>query len=893
MIGQLTRFICTGIVNTVIDFAIFNLLLIIAANPGSSVMFLINSTAVLIAAANSYIMNRGWTFSRGQSQHQVFRFAVATAIGASINSLVVIAVLKLTGPAGLSPLVAANIGKILATVLSAGWNFFAYRGWVFNSPPTTPPATRPQPTPGMISIVVPAYNEQSRIIERLNSLSPLLTATDDMEIVVVNDGSTDNTKSLVEEYASAHPGIRCLSYPFNRGKGEAVRRGIISARGEYLIYVDADQTFTLQHINLLINQLQNGHPLVVACRRSENGQRLDGENRLRNIMGGVFNRLVQLLFLPGLYDSQCGLKGFHHRVAEQLFTRQQIRRFAFDVELLTLARELKIPVVQIQVRGQESQGSRVNCLTSPVQMLWDLFKIKVNIWTNRYELPGGDQTIYNWGIGLGLFALALMARLPWLWEVPRFIDELREVELGYLIYLGKTYPLHNAAHDIGALHNYILALLFQFFGLNLYLPRLYVAVTSAFTVVLLYILGRKLHSHYTGLLAAGLLITNGMHILVTHMAWSNCTTPFFFVLSLLTTYHAWERRSPWWLTAAGFLWGLTLQTHSSVIIYIAAVAAFILSPSIKRSAGWSTRTYLLAGFALMLGYANMIYYNLISLGGSFRWMGTKAYALETHPGLASYLNNLSHLLVDFFRTLSSTYITLPNPIQYLSRPLFIVAILLLAAGIILNRRNSWRLSIWLMTAGILIIPIFNQRYAFFVSTRYIMPLVLLAYLLIAQAIVQLWPYLRSRWGKTAVTAGILAMITLQLVPYYNYCWEISDTNASNRMAFNILDLAGPHSRLIIDANLPLENAPLPHLLALRRQSYAFLSGKDSAGLSREWQEMIKQYQDEPLVAVINDQTFKQLKSQLLPEQVNCLSCQVVIPQPAEAQRHIYVVEIRR
>jgi len=118
------------------------------------------------------------------------------------------------------------------------------------------------------------------------------------------------------------------------------------------------------------------------------------------------------------------------------------------------------------------------------------------------------------------------------------------VQLAYQIYMGEVLPLTNVAQDIGALHNFILALLFKIFGPSIYLPRLYVAVTAAATVVLVYYLTRQLFGRRAGLIAAGLLMTNGMHILVTHMAWSNCTTPFFFILAVMAVNRSGKNTAP-------------------------------------------------------------------------------------------------------------------------------------------------------------------------------------------------------------------------------------------------------------------------------------------------------------------------------------------------------------
>lgn len=143
-------------------------------------------------------------------------------------------------------------------------------------------------------------------------------------------------------------------------------------------------------------------------------------------------------------------------------------------------------------------------------------------------------------------------------------DEWGEVAVAYRIFRGEIFPLHNAAHDIGPLFNYLLAGLFVVLGPSLYLPRLMVMVVGVGTVFLSFLLGRELFGDAVGLLAAALVATAPSHILLTHMAWSNDTTPFFVTAASLGLLLAFRKGRGWWV-AAGFLWAMALQTHASVL----------------------------------------------------------------------------------------------------------------------------------------------------------------------------------------------------------------------------------------------------------------------------------------------------------------------------------------
>ncbi len=901
MLGQLFRFGISGIVNTVIDFGIFNFLVYISGVHSGILLALINTTAVSIAAVNSYFLNRSWTFnSLERSKSQFIRFFLATAVGILINSMVVIGAGSLTGLTAVSYYAVLNGGKLAAAVLSASWNFFSYRHWVFPATHKAFPYMYQDYTRDLVSVIIPAYNESKRLPPRLQNLADVLPTLFPVEILVVDDGSRDDTLTAVQEMADKYPVIKCLSYVPNCGKGKAVQTGILASRGQFLIYTDADDTFTVEHIKAVVDELQSGRDMVIACRRTTGHRRLQGESHLRTAMGRVFNYLVQLFLLPGIIDTQCGLKGFQRTAACKLFPRQIIQRFAFDVELLVLARSQGLEVAELPVAALDCTGSQVNCWLSPLQMCWDLLKVKTYLLTNRYGLPGGNQPMLQFIIVGSLFTAALAVRIPWLWEVPRFIDELKEVQLAYQIYSGEVYPLHNMAHDIGSLHNYILAGWFKLLGPSIYWPRLYVAVTAALTVVLVYQLARRMYGPTAALLSAGLLLTNGMHILVTHMAWSNCTTPFFFTLALIAALAAEQKKSGWWLIVSGLLWAIALQTHSSVIIFVLITLVYVLRPAFRQKTGITLRFYILSAAAFIAGYANMIYYNIVTLGGSLRWLAFKSYALETDPGINSYLSNLARLLVELLRSLSSTYTSYDYLPQYFLHPAILLLAILLGSGIYCTCKSKSQLLVWLLLGGILIIPIVNERYAFYISTRYIMPLLILSILLSSIGAVQLFEYVKKHFLPSnlnpALAAAVLLLVMLQLYPFYKYCSSVADTNASNRMALSIVNLAGEFSyngqtTIVIDDKLELENEPLPYLFTLRQQPFELLDTEQD--LPKGWINCLQTCPTKELIAVMNENTFEELKGWLAPTNVSCLSSRIVIPTPSSTERRVYVVFMKR
>ncbi len=891
MFGQIYRFLIVGLLNTAIDFAVFNLLISVSGIRTGLGLVLINITAVFIAIVNSYILNRTWTFKSRDPNYttQLPRFLLASVTGMFINTATVWLLPLLLWPGTAPSYLALNGIKLLGAILSASWNFISYRYWVFKK--ENKAVEFPPYQPGLISIIIPAYNEALRLPERLKSLASTLPSSFPVEIIVVDDGSSDTTAGVTLLISETFPQISCISYARNQGKGKAVRTGMLAARGEFLIFSDADNTFTPRHIESLIDKLKAGNSVAIACRHSTNGQRIEGESWQRRLMGKGFNHLVQAILLPGIKDSQCGLKGFHYQAAREIFCRQRLNGFAFDVEVLALARALSYEITELEVKAVDCTGSRVNPLLAPAQMLIDLFRVRKALFFNAYALPGGNRSILRSGLLLGVFIAALGLRLPWLWEIPRFIDELKEVSLAYMIYTGEFLPLHNAAHDIGAMHNYILAGLFKILGPNIYLPRFYVAVTAAFTVPLLYHLGTRLYGRRAGLLAAVLLLFNGMHILVTHMAWSNCTTPFFFTLALIATLNAERKKSGPWLVLAALLWAATLQTHSSAIIYLLAAAIYLLRPSFRLETGIKLRWYFTAALALLGGYANMIYFNIISRGGSLRWLNRKSYALEPEPGLISYLKNLHNMLVELLRTLSSTYSSHDHLLHYLTHPLFSLSLLLLLVGGVLAWKQKKALPLWMIAAGFLIIPILNERYSFFLATRYIMPVFICSLLLVAAGAVYVYDRIycsiknRKAFQATAITTAAL-LVCLQFVPYYNYCRSKEVTNESNRLALDVVTLtqqlsAQTDTMVLLDQGLPLENQPLPYLLTIDQQPYQE-SNFDS------WPSFVGG--NGRFIAILSDESYKKLSSFIKEGRVSSFTCTVTLPRPSKEERKVHVVE---
>jgi putative flippase GtrA len=884
--------------NTAIDFGLFNLLFTVSATVEPSVLVLFNLISASLATVASYHLNKHWTFRMPESHsgHYITRFVAATAIGIIINSVVASSVSFALAAFPVPSLLAVNIGKVIGALTSSAWRFISYRGWVFRADKMEQPVIPSVFTSGLISLIIPAYNEMHRLPGRLQRLVSELDGRLSWEIIVVDDGSTDDTPGAVMAMASRYPLIRLLSVR-HQGKGAAVRAGMRAAQGEYLLYTDADDTFTAEHIGMVVERLLTGTQVVMGCRYHDRESSFSGQSLGRSIMGRVFNLMVRLLVLPGMKDTQCGLKGFQRPAAEQLVKRLRVNGFAFDVELLCLARELGMEIVNIPVQIEESEGSRVRWWLSPLQMFRDLLLVKCRMITDGYDLPGRGQWASQAALGFSLVLLALVIRIPWLWDVPRYIDELREVNLAYLIYLGRVFPLHNVAHDIGPLHNYIIAGIFRLLGPSIYWPRLYVALTSAITVLLVYRLGSRFFNNWTGLIAAGLVLTNGMNILVTHMAWANSTTPFFFMLALIATMKAEREASGPSLVGAALLWAAALQTHSSVVIYFLVALIYVTAPGFRKRVAIRSQYYTTAALVFLAGYSNMICYNLVSGGGSIAWLSHKGYTMESHPGLRSFARNLEQMAIELIRAASSTYADHNSFWQYLLHPWFALALLFLLAGSYFALRNKISLPFWMMSAPFAVMPWINQRYTFFLATRYIMPVVILASILIAYGLVQTIsrfsvkinlerPLPASVWTCLLLAAG------MQLFAFYSYCRQIEDTSSSNRLPLNIINQVNnlAHGRdtiVIIDRKLAIENNPLPSLLTLTSPRYKYVAW-DPAESRTPWAAYHRLYPGYALVTIMTEATYRQSLAQRPDSSVSHLTCRVLSATGRTGLRSVYL-----
>lgn len=246
----------------------------------------------------------------------------------------------------------------------------------------------------VISLVIPAYNEGRGIGDSLRQAHEYLTATfQSFELILVDDGSSDDTAAIARAFAETHRGVRAISI-VHAGKAAAVRTGMELATGDYVAFTDADLATPLTYLEAFVRAAENGADVVIGSREGAGSRRI-GEPLYRHIMGRVFNMLVKLVVLPGIEDTQCGFKLFSRLALRSVLDRARLYRdskslsgprvTAFDVELLVIARALGLTVLVRPVVWTYGTRSKVNPVRDTINNGLDIAKVRFHLWKGHYS----------------------------------------------------------------------------------------------------------------------------------------------------------------------------------------------------------------------------------------------------------------------------------------------------------------------------------------------------------------------------------------------------------------------------------------------------------------------------------------------------------------------------
>jgi glycosyltransferase involved in cell wall biosynthesis len=238
------------------------------------------------------------------------------------------------------------------------------------------------------SFVIPAYNESSRIRPTLDEILRYTAEQNwDAEILVVDDGSRDDTPDVIREYARAHSQIRLLQNPGNRGKGYSVRNGMLHARGDICLFTDADLSSPISEAPKLFEAIRAGADLAIGSRWLRAELQTERQPLYRQAFGRIFNLVLRLFLGLRFRDTQCGFKAFRREAAQRIFPLQRIERWGFDPEILYVARRMGLQVAEVPVLWAHSEGTRLHPFRDGMRMFVDVLHIRWNALNGVYSAP--------------------------------------------------------------------------------------------------------------------------------------------------------------------------------------------------------------------------------------------------------------------------------------------------------------------------------------------------------------------------------------------------------------------------------------------------------------------------------------------------------------------------
>lgn len=241
----------------------------------------------------------------------------------------------------------------------------------------------------ILSVVVPAFNEAKTLKENINNFNLYLSQQPyDYEIIIVDDGSTDDTKNQALELSNSSSKIKLIENKKNLGKGAAIKKGMLFARGDFCLFIDADGASSIDHLTLAWPLIQANGEIIIGTRNKKD---IDGARQTipqalwKRLLGTIGNYIIRNVAVKNIWDTQCGFKILSKKAVNDIVAKTRINRWAFDVEVLAIAQKLNFKIEQIPIRWENRPYSRVG-IKGYLHTFYEVGKIKLNLLTNKYNL---------------------------------------------------------------------------------------------------------------------------------------------------------------------------------------------------------------------------------------------------------------------------------------------------------------------------------------------------------------------------------------------------------------------------------------------------------------------------------------------------------------------------
>ena len=244
-----------------------------------------------------------------------------------------------------------------------------------------------RPNEHYLSLVIPLYNEAHCLKDNFETLKTFLSSLNrPFEVILVDDGSTDATPDIIRDILTAHPEARLIKSRTNRGKGHAVRTGVLHAAGRYVVFTDADLAVPVAFIGGCLKRLEKRNPVVIGSRHLPHSAMEVREAPFRQFLGEIFRKGARKVLWLGVSDITCGLKGFEKEAARSIFSRSRIEGWGYDAEILFLARKLGYSVSEIPVSWYHSFDSKVKVASASCKTLIEIFQIGYYYFAGKYHI---------------------------------------------------------------------------------------------------------------------------------------------------------------------------------------------------------------------------------------------------------------------------------------------------------------------------------------------------------------------------------------------------------------------------------------------------------------------------------------------------------------------------